>query len=312
MCWDTATTSESCDKALSLSPTSEYFPELKLEPVSPIMNSINPRSVSISNDGDTFSDEQNLYSTPLSWARPTMNAQSFSLPQPRQQQLMFTTLSPTEEAKLRNIAMPQRVTLQSYPESPSSVSSPEHSEQQHQNLRKRKSSAEEDDYDEEDSEMTMEHEQQSRESSRPLLARKHQQPLKKTAHNMIEKRYRTNLNDKIAALRDSVPSLRVMVKKNSKGEDEDLDDGEEDLQGLTPAHKLNKVSYFLNASCRGASPRLFEHRTNNSRKGHCPSQSHRIHRAPREAQQAHRPRERTAQSTCRSIRDLDALLNLGP
>jgi hypothetical protein len=29
------------------------------------------------------------------------------------------------------------------------------------------------------------------------------QPPKKTAHNMIEKRYRTNLNDKIAALRDS-------------------------------------------------------------------------------------------------------------
>jgi hypothetical protein len=28
-------------------------------------------------------------------------------------------------------------------------------------------------------------------------------PPKKTAHNMIEKRYRTNLNDKIAALRDS-------------------------------------------------------------------------------------------------------------
>lgn len=28
-------------------------------------------------------------------------------------------------------------------------------------------------------------------------------PVKKTAHNMIEKRYRTNLNDKIAALRDS-------------------------------------------------------------------------------------------------------------
>jgi hypothetical protein len=53
---------------------------------------------------------------------------------------------------------------------------------------------------------------------------------------MIEKRYRTNLNDKIAALRDSVPSLRVMGKKGSRGE------LHEDLQGLTPAHKLNKVS----------------------------------------------------------------------
>jgi hypothetical protein len=33
------------------------------------------------------------------------------------------------------------------------------------------------------------------------------QPPKKTAHNMIEKRYRTNLNDKIAALRDSKSPL---------------------------------------------------------------------------------------------------------
>jgi len=70
-------------------------------------------------------------------------------------------------------------------------------------------------------------------------------PVKKTAHNMIEKRYRTNLNDKIAALRDSVPSLRVVSKKGTKGED-----GEEDLQGLTPAHKLNKVcsdNYFASS-----------------------------------------------------------------
>jgi hypothetical protein len=74
-----------------------------------------------------------------------------------------------------------------------------------------------------------------------------QKPGKKTAHNMIEKRYRTNLNDKIAALRDVVPSLRV-TNKNSKGE-EVL---QEDLQGLTPAHKLNKVrdacTLFLSAT----------------------------------------------------------------
>lgn len=63
-----------------------------------------------------------------------------------------------------------------------------------------------------------------------------QRPVKKTAHNMIEKRYRTNLNDKIAALRDSVPSLRATTK-NSRGEDV----LQEDLHGLTPPHKLNKV-----------------------------------------------------------------------
>lgn len=50
-------------------------------------------------------------------------------------------------------------------------------------------------------------------------------PIKKTAHNMIEKRYRTNLNDKISALRDSVPSLRAMP---------------ETAPGTIPAHKINK------------------------------------------------------------------------
>ncbi len=64
-------------------------------------------------------------------------------------------------------------------------------------------------------------------------------PVKKTAHNMIEKRYRTNINDKIAALRDSVPSLRIM-SKSARGEDTTHD--REELHGLTPAHKLNKAT----------------------------------------------------------------------
>ncbi|KAJ4376155.1 Clr6 histone deacetylase associated PHD protein-2 Cph2 [Neocucurbitaria cava] len=70
------------------------------------------------------------------------------------------------------------------------------------------------------------------------------QPPKKTAHNMIEKRYRTNLNDKIASLRDSVPSLRVMSRPNGTEEDDDP----EDLEGLTPAHKLNKATVLSKAT----------------------------------------------------------------
>ncbi|KAG9194883.1 hypothetical protein G6011_04918 [Alternaria panax] len=69
-------------------------------------------------------------------------------------------------------------------------------------------------------------------------------PPKKTAHNMIEKRYRTNLNEKIAALRDSVPSLRVMSRPNGTEEDDDP----EDLEGLTPAHKLNKATVLAKAT----------------------------------------------------------------
>ncbi|SPQ19804.1 f164f39c-9a91-4988-8b16-7ad1262c02d6 [Thermothielavioides terrestris] len=36
---------------------------------------------------------------------------------------------------------------------------------------------------------------------------------RKKAHNMVEKRYRTNLNDKIIQLRDAVPSLREMAAR---------------------------------------------------------------------------------------------------
>lgn len=109
---------------------------------------------------------------------------------------------------------------QAYPTSPSSASGDE-SQNGTRQSRKRKSSVEDDE----------------EEDGSPPPSNSRHQPIKKTAHNMIEKRYRTNLNDKIAALRDSVPSLRVVSKKNSRGEDV-----QEDLQGLTPAHKLNKVS----------------------------------------------------------------------
>lgn len=85
---------------------------------------------------------------------------------------------------------------------------------------------------------------------------------KKTAHNMIEKRYRTNLNDKIAALRDSVPALRVMVHRLEHADDEVNNsanimdeikaeaglDMEDDLGGVTPAHKLNKATILSKAT----------------------------------------------------------------
>ncbi|KAK9374830.1 uncharacterized protein V1513DRAFT_458489 [Lipomyces chichibuensis] len=64
---------------------------------------------------------------------------------------------------------------------------------------------------------------------------------KKTAHNMIEKRYRTNLNDKIAALRDCVPALRCAVAGS-------FDDEVEDLDGLAPANKLNKATVLTKAT----------------------------------------------------------------
>ena len=143
----------------------------------------------------------------------------------------FSTLTPALQEKLRNIAMPPHLQYNS-PRSASSpdsatgearmgvLSSPDLAEMSSKASRKRKSSADPEDEEEDEDEDG-------------------NQPVKKTAHNMIEKRYRTNLNDKIAALRDSVPSLRIM-SKSARGEDTTED--REELHGLTPAHKLNKAT----------------------------------------------------------------------
>lgn len=69
---------------------------------------------------------------------------------------------------------------------------------------------------------------------------------KKRPHNVIEKRYRANLNEKIAELRDSVPSLRSIKKPKARdGDNADSDD--EDLDGLAPSNKLNKASILTKA-----------------------------------------------------------------
>ncbi|KAJ3467370.1 hypothetical protein MRS44_004934 [Fusarium solani] len=128
---------------------------------------------------------------------------------------IISHLTPALQEKLRNIAMPPHLQYNS----PKSASSPDSAAS-----RKRKSSADPDEEEEDDD---------------------GNQPVKKTAHNMIEKRYRTNLNDKIAALRDSVPSLRIM-SKSARGEDTTED--REELHGLTPAHKLNKATVLSKAT----------------------------------------------------------------
>ncbi|KIX05724.1 uncharacterized protein Z518_03696 [Rhinocladiella mackenziei CBS 650.93] len=103
--------------------------------------------------------------------------------------------------------------------------------------------------------------EQTTPSERPVLKRKlsptdvpttdhhHDAPTpaaKKRPHNVIEKRYRANLNEKIAELRDSVPSLRIT--KKSKARDVSTGDSdEEDLDGLTPSNKLNKASILTKA-----------------------------------------------------------------
>ena len=62
----------------------------------------------------------------------------------------------------------------------------------------------------------------------------------KSSHNMIEKKYRTNINSKIVALRDAVPSLRIVAGNKNVSI--------ADLEGLTPASKLNKASVLMKAT----------------------------------------------------------------
>lgn len=157
-------------------------------------------------------------------------------------------LTPAQQEKLRQIAMPSHLQYQYRgSNSPTStagrrsqpVSSPESNINGNGNSRKRKPSSEDD--DDEDDELGV-----------------HHPPVKKTAHNMIEKRYRTNLNDKIAELRNSVPSLRIM-HKSQKGED--TADDREELHGLTPAHKLNKATVrdFLCVVCFQSMSSIISH-----------------------------------------------------
>lgn len=62
----------------------------------------------------------------------------------------------------------------------------------------------------------------------------------KVSHNMIEKKYRTNINSKILELRDAVPTLRIATGMANVLVAE--------LEGLSPASKLNKASVLTKAT----------------------------------------------------------------
>ncbi|MCJ1289611.1 hypothetical protein MMC34_001144 [Xylographa carneopallida] len=71
---------------------------------------------------------------------------------------------------------------------------------------------------------------------------------KKTSHNVIEKRYRSNLNDRIAMLRDSIPVLRASAQRASaKDGSSDIEDSR-DIDGPTSKVKLNKATVLTKAT----------------------------------------------------------------
>jgi hypothetical protein len=201
------------------SPVEPILTNVKSEAITPILGTISPHDPSISTDlpfDDSMSSEPlfPLESTQTTYQNMNTNA-SWATRYPT-----VPTLTLTQRQKLQSIALSHSAPS---PTDSSSDSSPE-PESRQSNKRKPIPMPVEDNED------------------KPKRTRR--VAPKKSAHNMIEKRYRTNLNQKISMLRDSVPSLRVMARKNSQGEDV-VDVEDEDLGGLTPAHKLNKatVSY---------------------------------------------------------------------
>ncbi|KXH43601.1 helix-loop-helix DNA-binding domain-containing protein [Colletotrichum nymphaeae SA-01] len=90
----------------------------------------------------------------------------------------------------------------------------------------------------------------------PARRTKHSGEPSKNPHNMIEKRYRVNINEKIIALRDAVPSLRCVVQHTENphaaaaaaAESDEPIDVVEELGGLMPARKLNKATILSKAT----------------------------------------------------------------
>ncbi|KAI7878036.1 HLH-domain-containing protein [Lichtheimia hyalospora FSU 10163] len=76
-----------------------------------------------------------------------------------------------------------------------------------------------------------------------------QKPKSNTAHNIIERRYRNNINDRISELRDVVPALRhAKVGKKRKASSSDPDEQEEYIDGVAVATKLNKATILKKAT----------------------------------------------------------------
>ncbi|KAH0545150.1 hypothetical protein FGG08_000762 [Glutinoglossum americanum] len=224
----------------SAAATSSVEPGLST-PVDPTLSAVDTASIKfpLGEDSGFVFPEESLISPAMPWSprlQDQVDWQNQPLPSSSDVLPSPSNMSWQEEQRLRSIAFrTDRPTSQQSPTTStgcqqSASASPEPVRQKTSNGKKRKSSTEGD---------ASEPQNNPAESKPP--------PVKKTAHNMIEKRYRNNLNDKIAALRDSVPSLRVM-SRGAQGSGEIDDDENEDLEGLTPAHKLNKATVLAKAT----------------------------------------------------------------
>ncbi|TVY48113.1 putative transcription factor [Lachnellula occidentalis] len=127
----------------------------------------------------------------------------------------FSSLTPEEEKRLEDIAMPYHLqallqtpaeSSSSPPESPIAATAPLAPEAQTRKSRKQK--------------------QTSPQSTSPSTIRQSRQ----SGHNAIEKRYRTNLNERIDCLRQGIPSLNRTSSSDSTSGDEIVGDNRWDGQ----------------------------------------------------------------------------------
>jgi hypothetical protein len=145
----------------------------------------------------------------------------------------FSSLTEAEERDLQDIAMPYRmlssIKLGSEPSSPTSSHSTEspspspEPETRTRKTKKRKSSLDD-------------------EELPSALCQS-----RKRGHNAIEKRYRTNLNDKINCLRQGIPSLRRQSGSDSKSDEEAQDSDAEGIDSKTGQQKYGKAAILTRA-----------------------------------------------------------------
>jgi len=139
----------------------------------------------------------------------------------RRSRLRYSSLSIAEERILQDIAMPYRIQPNAVIlKDNDSASSPEL--EQKTLPRKRKSSSH---------------------NNRTDAAEITQS--KKRGHNAIERRYRTNINDKIMALRESIPSLRTSLDGEAIEYDVEDDDTKENAQKYGKAEVLTRAVEYI-------------------------------------------------------------------
>jgi hypothetical protein len=219
----------------------------------------------LSSPTDAELQQQNGFYSPPMWQQQQQQQQQQH--QHQQQMPDNSFFSPTRFDQSAFVAPPPPVSTPSLHHSPRSLnngrasSSSSHSSPEpvaNNNNKKRKSL--EDDDDDLD--------------SVPSGKREKGGPPKKTAHNMIEKRYRTNLNDKIAALRDS--TLPVTLALSSQ------------MQTLVATHTQTDSLTRCTQSPRhvtakrhrgGRRPRgpRGSHSCSQAEQSHCPVQSNRVY-----------------------------------